>query len=65
MKKKKMSFVTTMFCLDCEHMWDASNVSYPCPKCASKQVIAASRWAPWASHPAAPVRFCNEEGRAA
>ena len=59
MKKKKMSFMTTMFCLDCEHMWEASNVSRPCPKCASKQVIAASRWAPWASYSPAPVRLCR------
>ncbi|MCD4678045.1 MAG: hypothetical protein K8S18_18935 [Desulfobacula sp.] len=44
--KKKLSFMTTMFCLDCEFMWDASNISHPCPRCASKEVLAASRWAP-------------------
>lgn len=43
---KKLSFLTTMFCLDCELIWEASNVSYPCPRCASREVIAASRWAP-------------------
>jgi len=45
-KTKRLSFMTTMFCLDCEWLWDASNVSNPCPRCASKEVIAASRWAP-------------------
>lgn len=43
-KPKKLSFMTTMFCIDCSHLWDASNVSFPCPKCASKEVIDASRW---------------------
>lgn len=43
---KRMKFMTTMFCLDCENMWDASNFSLPCPRCASKATIPAAKWAP-------------------
>lgn len=45
-KPRKPLFMTTMICIDCHHMWDASNISFPCPKCASKEVVAASRWQP-------------------
>ncbi|SDU27227.1 hypothetical protein [Desulfobacula phenolica] len=43
---KRMKFMTTMFCIDCEHMWEASRISNPCPRCASKVVIPAAKWAP-------------------
>ncbi|MCF6246898.1 MAG: hypothetical protein L3J69_06000 [Desulfobacula sp.] len=47
-KRKRPSYLTTMICIedDCGYIWDASNVSLPCPKCASKEVVALSRWAP-------------------
>ena len=47
-KGKRLSFLTMMICLehDCGHMFEASRVSNPCPKCASKAVIPAAYWAP-------------------
>lgn len=44
--RKRPSFMTAMICIDCHHMWKASNISHPCPVCASREVIAASRWQP-------------------
>lgn len=45
-KGERPLFSTTMFCLDCELMWEAQNVSFPCPRCESKEILAAARWAP-------------------
>ncbi len=43
-KGKKLSFMEVMVCLenDCGHIWEASNMSSPCPKCASGSVIPLS-----------------------
>jgi hypothetical protein len=47
-KVRKLSFFTTMICLehDCGHMYETSCISTPCPACASNAVIPASRWSP-------------------
>ncbi len=44
--KKRPSYLTTLFCLDCEHLYPASCITSACPRCSSGAVIAAARWAP-------------------
>jgi len=45
-KKPRPGFLTVVMCIDCEHIWEASNISKPCPKCASETVVAMARWQP-------------------
>lgn len=45
-KQKAMPFMTVMACPDnkCEHVWQASDISRPCPKCGNTNVIPVSNW---------------------
>lgn len=43
-EEKRYSFLTAMICIDCEKVWETSRISRPCPRCASQQVVALSRW---------------------
>lgn len=45
-KRKRPSFMTVMVCPDatCNHVWEASCTSSPCPRCGSGNAVLASAW---------------------
>ncbi len=45
-RKQRPKSLITMICLeaDCGHLWDASCISNPCPKCGSGAVVPAENW---------------------
>ncbi|MCK5100393.1 MAG: hypothetical protein KAR45_19950 [Desulfobacteraceae bacterium] len=45
-KPKKLSFMTTLACLDCGHLFESSRTARPCPRCASSATIPAANWSP-------------------
>jgi len=45
-KAKKLSFLTTLYCLDCGHFFESSRTGRPCVKCASASTMPAANWSP-------------------
>jgi hypothetical protein len=45
-KGKPLSFMVVMICPDatCAHVWEASCISTPCPRCGNRDVVPASKW---------------------
>ena len=45
-KRKKPKYLTTMICLECGHLFEASRTDRPCPGCGDAATFPASKWAP-------------------
>jgi len=45
-KGKKLSFLITLYCLDCGHFFESSRTGVSCVKCASASTMPAANWSP-------------------
>ncbi|MCP3940034.1 MAG: hypothetical protein GY710_00935 [Desulfobacteraceae bacterium] len=45
-KRKRPGFLTMLFCVECNNLFESSMTGRPCPKCGDKATIPAANWAP-------------------